>query len=90
MCWQVQGSIVVRGGDISNVEGSSDTSYIEAEVPLSNMFGYISELRSLTEGKGDFTMEYKCYRPVGADTEERLIQEWDEAGRVYKKKFHTD
>ena len=87
---EVQGGLISREGAIVNVEGNVNSSYIEAEVPLANMFGYISELRSKTEGKGDFTMEFKCYKPVSSSTEENLIAQWDEAGRVYKKKFHTD
>lgn len=87
---ECQSSLVVRGGRVTNVEGSAEVSYVSAEVPLSNMFGYISELRSLTEGKGDFTMEFKCYRPVEYETEQQLITDWDTSGRVYKKKFHTD
>ena len=41
----VQGGLISREGTIINVEGNADSSYITAEVPLANMFGYISELR---------------------------------------------
>jgi elongation factor G len=51
----------------------SGMAKIEAEVPLAEMFGYSTTLRSSTQGKADFTMEFSRYLPVPAATSEELI-----------------
>ena len=56
------GSINQRRGMIVSSEEEGSGCKIEAEVPLSEMFGYSTVLRSLTQGKAEFTMEFAKYR----------------------------
>lgn len=65
-----------RKGVIQNSETGTDYSTLLVEVPLNNMFGYSTELRSATQGKGEFSMEYKRHSPVIREEQEKLIQEF--------------
>jgi elongation factor G len=66
-----------RGIIISSVEDGT-FSRVDAEVPLSEMFGYAGTLRSLTQGKAEFTMEFLKYGRVPANVSETLIEEFRE------------
>jgi elongation factor G len=72
----VFGSISQRRGTIiSSVEDGMFTR-VEAEVPLSEMFGYSTVLRSLTQGKAEFTMEFEKYSTVPKSIAEEMIEEY--------------
>jgi elongation factor G len=69
------GSINQRRGIISSSTEDGAFSRVEAEVPLSEMFGYSTVLRSLTQGKAEFTMEFEKYSKVPQNISEALIKE---------------
>ncbi|XP_050685409.1 elongation factor G, mitochondrial [Leptidea sinapis] len=74
----VIGQLNKRGGIITGTEGGDGWTSIYAEVPLNNMFGYAGELRSMTQGKGEFSMEYSRYSPCLPDVQEKLIRSYQE------------
>lgn len=69
----VVGTINKRKGMIVDTDTQDDFLVITADVPLNNMFGYSTELRSITQGKGEFSMEYKTYAPVPSNTQQELV-----------------
>ncbi|MCL1930599.1 MAG: elongation factor G [Treponema sp.] len=72
------GSINQRRGIILSSTEDGLFSRIDAEVPLSEMFGYSTALRSLTQGKAEFTMEFEKYSKVPQSISEALIKEAEE------------
>ncbi|KAJ8565494.1 hypothetical protein K7X08_008070 [Anisodus acutangulus] len=69
----VTGDINKRKGVIIGNDQEGDDSVILATVPLNMMFGYSTSLRSMTQGKGEFTMEYKEHAPVSGDVQTQLV-----------------
>jgi len=72
----VVGGINKRRGMIMSTETKEDTITIQAEVALNSMFGYSTELRSSTQGKGEYSMEYKAHQPVTRDIQAQLVEEF--------------
>ncbi len=73
----VLGSISKRRGSIVGTDSSYGFAIFNAEVPLGEMFGYATELRSLTQGKGEYSMEYLCHRPVTNDIAQKILKEYE-------------
>ena len=73
---QVVGQINQRRGIIKGTETSEAFTTVEAEVPLAEMFEYSTELRSATQGKGEFTMEFSAYSRVPSNIQEQLVKEY--------------
>ena len=71
------GMISQRKGTVNSMEGAEYVT-VDCDVPLQNMFGYSSDLRSATQGKGEFTMEYKLHAPLPRDKQEELIKKFQE------------
>ena len=66
-----------RKGIVSQMDGAEYVT-IDADVPLANMFGYIGDLRSQTQGKGEFTMEYKKHFQVPREKQEEMVKAYQE------------
>ncbi len=69
------GDIAKRRGRVEGQEplGNTGNVIVRATVPLANMFGYATDLRSNTQGRGTFSMEFKCYEQVPRNVEEEII-----------------
>ncbi len=74
----VMGSLNQRRGMIIGTVEEGNYTVVEAEVPLSEMFGYSTTLRSLTQGKAEFTMEFATFKQVPKSVSEELIKEYQE------------
>lgn len=74
-------SINQRRGIITSSTEDGAFSRVDAEVPLSEMFGYSTVLRSLTQGKAEFTMEFEKYGKVPNSISEALIKDFEEKRR---------
>jgi elongation factor G len=67
--------LISRRGLIANTDMRDGTTAITAEVPLAETFGYATDLRSMTQGQGTFTMELSTYRKVPAAIQEEIVAE---------------
>ena len=71
----VQGNLIARRGEIQGFEDRSGLKQISARVPLAEMFGYATDLRSQTQGRGQYVMEPDGYKPVPKSISEKIISE---------------
>jgi len=70
----VIGDLSARRGQIEETMDRAGMKVIEAKVPLSEMFGYATTLRSLTEGRGTFSMEFSHYEKVPSNISQEIIE----------------
>ena len=75
----IMGSINQRRGMITNSSTDGAQSVIHADVPLAQLFGYSTDIRSQTQGKGEFTMEYKAHTGVMPDVQADLVKQFQAA-----------
>jgi elongation factor G len=71
----VTGELNKRRGLIVSTETVGNTSTIIAEVPLAETFGYSTDLRSMTQGQGVFTMEFSKYKPTPGNVQKEIVEE---------------
>ena len=69
----VQGDLIARRGEILGFEDRGNVKQINAHVPLADMFGYATDLRSKTQGRGQYVMEPDGYKPVPKSVAEKII-----------------
>ncbi len=69
----LMGNVSSRRGSITNTDDRNGAKIIDAEIPLSEMFGYATELRSRTQGRGQFTMQFDHYYEVPRSISEKII-----------------
>ncbi len=70
---EVMGELNARRGRITGMESRGHTQVITAHVPLATMFGYATVLRSATQGRATFTMQFDHYEPVSPNLAEEIL-----------------
>ena len=68
------GQSVHAGGMIEGQEERGNAVTVQASIPLSEMFGYATDLRSFTQGRGNYTMIFDRYEPVPKSIREEIIK----------------
>ena len=69
----VQGDLNGRRGQLTGLEMRGGAQVIRAEVPLAAMFGYVNSLRSMTQGRATYTMQFSHYAPVPAAVAAKIV-----------------
>jgi elongation factor G len=69
----VMGDLSSRRGRILGMESKGSSQLVKAEVPLAEMFGYATILRSMTKGRASYSMEFECYRETPRNVQDQLI-----------------
>ena len=69
----IVGNLAARRGRILGLDARGDAQAVSAEVPLSTMFGYSTDVRSLTQGRATFTMQFLRYAPVPAQVSDAIV-----------------
>ncbi len=67
------GDINSRRGRIEGMDSRNGASIVHGYVPLGEMFGYATDLRSKTQGRGVYTMQFHCYEPVPKSIQEKIL-----------------
>lgn len=80
----IMNSLAKRKGDVSEASTKNNIFIALAEVPLSNMFGYATEFRSITQGIGEFSMEYKTHKPVPQYDIEKIVEKFQKQQQAAK------
>ena len=70
---EVLGDLNARNAHVLGMESTIAGQVLEAIVPMAEMFGYATTLRSITQGRGTFTMEFDHYEPVPPEVAERIM-----------------
>jgi elongation factor G len=71
----VMGDLNARRGRILGMETLTSGQEIIAEVPLSEMFGYATQLRSMSKGRATYSMTFECYREVPKSAQEQILSQ---------------
>ena len=71
----LMGNVSSRRGTIQGTEDRNGSKVIDAQIPLSEMFGYATDLRSRTQGRGNYTMQFDHYEEVPRSIAEKIIGE---------------
>jgi elongation factor G len=69
----VIGNLSSRRGKVQNIERRGNAQVIRAQVPLSEMFGYATDLRSMTQGRATYTMQFSHYEEVPKGVSEEIV-----------------
>ena len=69
----LMGDVSSRRGNIMGSDDRNGAKIIEANIPLSEMFGYATDLRSRTQGRGQYTMQFSHYNEVPKSVAEKII-----------------
>ena len=72
----VMGNVTSRRGNVKGTTPRNDVQVLEADVPLSEMFGYATELRSMTQGRAVFTMQFSHYAEAPAFVREQIVEKF--------------
>ncbi|MEY2898412.1 MAG: elongation factor [Bacteroidota bacterium] len=70
---EITGDLNRRRGMIESMDSRNNLQVVKAKVPLSEMFGYVTQLRSMSSGRATSVMEFSHYSPVSNNIQEEII-----------------